>query len=669
MFSIRKWRRLVAVILPALFVSSAFAYVVDDEDDIPDITARVARISYVEDDVQVRRAGSNDWEKAATNLPLVEGDEIATTNFAKLEIQFDSRTYVRIAERSLVKITTLSDSGIALSLPQGSMSIRVYDFSKDRSYFEVDIPNSTIAIQRSGVYRIDTGDKDSYEAKVRVTEGGEARIYSDTSGFTLKNDRAATIYLSGNRAGEWDPFDASAFADSFDTWTTDRDKVIAKRLRDAYYDKYYDRDIYGAEDLTDYGEWVYSRTYGYVWRPYGASIQPYADWSPYRYGQWRWLDPYGWTWVNDEPWGWATYHYGRWVWDVNRWVWTPYGYYRPHRSWWRPALVVINIWSNNVCWYPLGYYGRYHDYNHHRRGGGGSWGGNNNGGNNNGPHPSPSPTIDPNTTAQINEQRRRNEHTPTMQRGGVPPGGVVMTSTEEWGRSRGGIQRPPLDVAKTIAGKDPESSEGTPIILPTFEQVKPRMTKEVRAEGPPIAVIDQKVKTGASERIGNKPLDDDLQRTRMYGNRPRLEVQNPAPPVTTTGTERVDPNGQPQETRKTGAVNRPPAQRPIERQEKTTPPIIAPPTTENKRAEPPPQKEERRVDQPRIDPPRREPPARTETPKYEPPPRREEPRVEPKPRSEPPRVEPKPRSEPPPQKSEPKVDKPSSPAPTKKGNA
>ena len=92
-----------------------------------------------------------------------------------------------------------------------------------------------------------------------------------------------------------------------------------------YYDKYYDRDIYGAEDLSDYGEWIYTRKYGYVWKPYPHGDKHYADWSPYRYGNWRWIPPYGWTWVNDEPWGWATYHHGRWIFADGYWAWTPYG--------------------------------------------------------------------------------------------------------------------------------------------------------------------------------------------------------------------------------------------------------------------------------------------------------------------------------------------------------
>src|SRR3954469_24915159 len=305
MFSARIWLRVFALTLPLLMCTSAFAYVIDDE--VPDVTGRVARISLIDGDIQVRRSGAQDWEKAVQNLPLVEGDEIASSMFGRVEIQFDSRTYVRLEEKSVVRITTLKDEGIPLSVPQGTVSVRVTDFDKEKSFLEIDIPNSTIALQKSGFYRVDVGDKDSSQARVRSTEGGEARVYSDTSGFTLRNGRAATIFLNGSNAGEWETADASAFTDSFDNWALDRDSAIAKRLHDSYYDKYYDRDIYGADDLTDYGEWVYTRTYGYVWRPYRASVANYSDWSPYRYGHWRWFPPYGWTWINDEPWGWATY--------------------------------------------------------------------------------------------------------------------------------------------------------------------------------------------------------------------------------------------------------------------------------------------------------------------------------------------------------------------------
>src|SRR4029079_3864469 len=142
MFSASFKLRWIAIVLPLLLCTSAFAYEIDDE--VPDITGRVARLSFVDGDVQIRRSGSQDWEKAVKTLPLVEGDEVATSTFGRLEIQFDIRTFVWVDEKSLIRITTLNDGGIAISLPQGSLSARVTDIDKSRSFLEFDIPNSTL---------------------------------------------------------------------------------------------------------------------------------------------------------------------------------------------------------------------------------------------------------------------------------------------------------------------------------------------------------------------------------------------------------------------------------------------------------------------------------------------------------------------------------------------
>jgi len=269
--------------LMPLLVAPVSAYETDDY--VPEITAKVSRISYLNGDVKIRRLGGDDWERDVQNLPIVEGDEIATDANALLEIQFDRDNYVRLAQNSYLKIVNLKDEGVALSISQGSLSLRVLNFDKDDKYFEIDAPSTTVSVQHEGMYRVDAGDKDSREVRVSVTEDGEARVYSTNSGFKLKNGRSAKIYLEGDLAGEWETADASRYFDEFDEWAVKRDAVIAKRLKDAYYDKYYDRDIYGAEDLNDYGEWIYTKDYGYVWKPYGSSISTYSDWSPYRFAR------------------------------------------------------------------------------------------------------------------------------------------------------------------------------------------------------------------------------------------------------------------------------------------------------------------------------------------------------------------------------------------------
>lgn len=96
------------------------------------------------------------------------------------------------------------------------------------------------------------------------------------------------------------------------------------------------------DDLQPYGRWVDEPSYGHCWVPGGVA----ADWRPYSYGHWVYTD-FGWTWVSDEPWGWATYHYGRWFDDPGYgWVWVP-------GSVWGPAWVDWR-WSDDcVGWAPL----------------------------------------------------------------------------------------------------------------------------------------------------------------------------------------------------------------------------------------------------------------------------------------------------------------------------
>ncbi len=327
-----------------------------DDDDGYEETARVARLSLIRGDVSLRRSGSDKWERAALNVPLVEGDRLATGADARLEIQIDARNFVRVGEYATIDVVSLRDEGVALSLVEGTATLRLARFDKDREYFEIDAPGTTVAAERRGLYRLDVAQTGG--VRVTVRGDGRARIYSRDSGFTLRDGRAAELAARGGGGDlEWDFTDARS-SDSWDSWIDERERYLASRLRYEGRERYYDDSVWGAEELDAYGDWVQTSDYGYVWRPRPTTINIYNDWAPYRYGHWSWLPQYGWTWVGDEPWGWAPYHYGRWVYVNGYWCWAPRGYVGyGRRSWWRPALVafvyVPSSYGENVCWYPL----------------------------------------------------------------------------------------------------------------------------------------------------------------------------------------------------------------------------------------------------------------------------------------------------------------------------
>src|SRR5215203_5051477 len=347
-------------LLSTLILFSPVALAADDtvsDDDEYEERARVLRVSLLKGEVSLQRAGNDEWEDARLNAPLVEGDVLATGRDARLEIQADARNFIRVGPDSLIRVVTLRDEGIALSLSEGTATFRLARFDKDKEYFELDAPGTTVAAERTGQYRVDV-ERDG-SVRVTVREDGRARIYSQNSGFVLRNNRTARLARDGTGESEWE-FMAAAGFDEWDTWNDERERYLAERLRYEGRERYYDSDVYGAEELDSYGEWAYHKDYGYIWRPHTTVVNVYNDWAPYRYGRWVWCSPYGWTWVADEPWGWAPYHYGRWVYVNNNWCWAPRGYgYRYGRAWWRPALVVFVTLDfgrdRHYCWYPLTY--------------------------------------------------------------------------------------------------------------------------------------------------------------------------------------------------------------------------------------------------------------------------------------------------------------------------
>src|SRR5689334_5839507 len=335
----------------------------DDADDY-DVKARVVRISMIEGDVSVKHIDSKDWEAVKLNYPLVEGDTVSTAANGNLEIQVDARNFIRLSGNSVLRIVTLRDEGIAVSAVEGTVVVRLANFDRKHGYFEIDAPKSTLAAEKNGLYRIDVPK--SGRVRLTVREGGSARIYSDTSGFALRDGRAAELVVEGDNAGDWDLM-AAAPPDAIDNWVAQREQYLAQRSK--YDVKYYDEYVWGGEDLDAYGDWFKTDDYGWIWRPFPNSISVYNDWAPYRYGQWAWCPPYGWTWIGYEPWGWAPYHYGRWVYYNGYWAWCPRSQFYRNRSWWRPALVAFVVdfsFGDNVCWYPLSYHQRDPHSRHYR---------------------------------------------------------------------------------------------------------------------------------------------------------------------------------------------------------------------------------------------------------------------------------------------------------------
>jgi hypothetical protein len=209
--------------------------------------------------------------------------------------------------------------------------------------FEIDTPNLAFVITQPGSYRIDVSE-DGSDTDVTVRSGyGEAT--GNGQSYSLQTGQVG--FFMGTQSLEAD-VESIGDEDAFDTWADGRDH----RYDISPSAHYLSPDVVGFQDLDDYGDWRDDGAYGHVWFPNRVDV----GWAPYHTGHWAWIDPWGYTWVDDSPWGYAPFHYGRWVSVGGRWGWIA----GPPEvaPVYAPALVVFvgggPGFGGNVGWFPLG---------------------------------------------------------------------------------------------------------------------------------------------------------------------------------------------------------------------------------------------------------------------------------------------------------------------------
>ena len=290
------------------------------EQDPP---GRVARVQYMSGQVSMQPGGVNDWVAAGMNRPLTTADRVWTDKDSRAELNVGDG-FVRMNSETSLTLSNVSDSTVQVELDQGVMEVTVRHLQKGEIY-EVDTPNLAFTLMKTGVYRFDVNPTQD-QTWVTVRSGyGEAT----GKGSAVRVNSGQQVRFSGANSLQHAVYAAPA-RDGFEDWAQVRDK----RLADSVSARYVSPGVIGYQDLDAYGVWQTSPTYGSVWVP--TSVQP--GWAPYRYGSWAWIAPWGWTWVDDAPWGFAPFHYGRWVDWNGGWGWAPgpIGYWNPYYA---PALV------------------------------------------------------------------------------------------------------------------------------------------------------------------------------------------------------------------------------------------------------------------------------------------------------------------------------------------
>jgi hypothetical protein len=272
-----------------------------------DPPGRVGRISYLNGSVSFEPAGVTDWVPADLNRPLTIGDQIFADNGALAEIQLPEAAF-RLGSRTAFEFLNLDDRNVQVRLSEGTLNLRVRRLEGN---FEIDTPNLAFTATQPGEYRIDT-NPDNQQTYVTVRYG-EGQVTGNGGAFTVHQGEEGAVAGQG-QGGQYNIYQAPP-SDDFDNWVLSRDQ-----LEDRYaQSRYVSPEVVGYQDLGQYGDWRSAPGYGEVWVPNDVP----AGWAPYHDGHWAWIDPWGWTWVDDQPWGFAPFHYGRWAYINGYWGWCP----------------------------------------------------------------------------------------------------------------------------------------------------------------------------------------------------------------------------------------------------------------------------------------------------------------------------------------------------------
>jgi hypothetical protein len=311
--------------------ATTFAGAATPADAAPE---RVGRIAFLEGRVAFFADREEGWRDARLNLPVTADNSIETQPDSRAEVRVGASAF-RFDGGTAFDFLSIGGESTRGALHRGSVAIRVRAYFRDGASddfadkFRIEVAGGEAVFESDGRYRIDA---DAAGQWVRITVfRGRARFERADLRLPIDGGRALDI---GGASGAPDFRYRDAVEDGFDRWAANRDarwdRAHDRHARDTIISPY----MTGYEELDDHGDWFDDRDYGWLWAPRVV----HATWAPYRYGHWVWVRPWGWTWVDDAPWGFAPFHHGRWVYLRGRWCWWP-GRYHPRPAY-APALVA-----------------------------------------------------------------------------------------------------------------------------------------------------------------------------------------------------------------------------------------------------------------------------------------------------------------------------------------
>jgi hypothetical protein len=335
----RGFAQITAVIVSVVALTATWA----------DPPGRVARLSEFAGDVQIAQGNNSGWQPISRNYPITAGDNVWVSEGGRAELDVGP-VQVWLSGGANVYFDRFDDHTLNARLSTGAIAVRIRQWESGDTMM-VSTEHGEISFAQPGLYFVSAGNANL--PSVVNARYGQAEL--NAFGRRQWVSRGEALAFDG-RGVIPERYASGYYNGGFDGWVVARDRRVERwesRNRDVG-----NPWMIGVRDLDDHGYWEESYEYGRVWYPRAIS----TNWAPYRYGRWSYVQPWGWTWVDDAPWGFAPFHYGRWVRLGSRWAWTPGTYVG--RAVYAPALVSFyggNGWSVNASigpsysWVPLGW--------------------------------------------------------------------------------------------------------------------------------------------------------------------------------------------------------------------------------------------------------------------------------------------------------------------------
>jgi ferric-dicitrate binding protein FerR (iron transport regulator) len=180
---------------------------------------RAVRVQYISGEVSVAPSGTSDWAAASMNQVLTPAADVWTDKNSRAELNVGGG-FIRMNSETSVTVSNVDPNTVQFKVNQGAVSLSVGRLFGGEIY-EIDTPNATLTIMKSGVYRVDVHpNEDQTWVTVRrgsLTATGQGNAVKVNSGEHVRFRSETSLQHTAEKAPA---------IDGFDDWANVRDQRL-----------------------------------------------------------------------------------------------------------------------------------------------------------------------------------------------------------------------------------------------------------------------------------------------------------------------------------------------------------------------------------------------------------------------------------------------------------